>query len=81
MILESGVKEVYQMFSTEIGLYYIDKSRQANDNDNEINFLKAFKYFERAYKIKKSFATINNYDKDIKKARDIFFRRSKTWRS
>ena len=82
LMLESGVEEVYQMFSTYIGLYYIDKSRNSNDKDNNTNFLNAFKYFERAYKIKKTKATINNYglcflngvhvEKDIEKAKRIF---------
>lgn len=76
IILESGAKDYYNRFATDIGIYYCHLS-ETNQCKEE-----AFKWFEIAYEMKKTNATVNNYglcfllgihvDQNIEKAKEIF---------
>lgn len=87
MMLESGADDLYQLFATEIGIYYYELANESQSkSDNENNgfcFEKnAFEWFEKAYLMKKTSASINNYGicflkgifvkKDVRKALEIF---------
>lgn len=81
MILESEVSDFYERFATDIGLYFIDLSKEKVDEKEECEN-EAFKWFEKAFNIQKTNATINNYGicflkgigvkKNIEKAIEIF---------
>lgn len=72
MMLDSDAEDFYQRYSTDIALYFIGK------DDKET----AFKWFERAYSINKTNASVNNIgicymrgigiEKDANKALQIF---------
>ena len=72
-MLESGAEDYYKKFSTEITLYFL---RVVGDNEQ------AFKWFEKAFDLSKTKASINNYAlcflngigviKNIEKTKEIF---------
>ena len=84
MMLESGANNFYEKFSTDIGIYYINlaKSFDYKKEDADLYKQKAFEFFEKAYKMNKTKATINNYgicfilgigvSKNLEKAKEIF---------
>lgn len=83
IMLESNASDYYERFSNDIGLYYINliKKSEHQDTINECK-AKAFEYFEKAFKMNQTKATINNYgicfmlgigvSKNIEKAKEIF---------
>lgn len=52
MILSSQATDYYEIFATDIGLYYLKVTE---------NYLESFKWFERAFNLNKTKTTINNY--------------------
>ena len=83
MILESHSDDLLFHFATDIGIYYINLNKNnVNKDEEEMNYNEAFKWFEKAFNIRHSKATINNYgicflmgigvQKDIEKAKEIF---------
>lgn len=76
-MLDSCEENFYEQFATEIGHYYAEMAKI--DPENERN---AFEWFEKAYEMRKTEATINNYglcfflgfgvSKSIQKAQEIF---------
>lgn len=77
MMIQSGDESCCEIFATDIGLYYSQIYNLSNEFDK-----KAFEFFEKAYKMKKTKATINNYglcylrgfgvNRNIEKAIEIF---------
>lgn len=92
MMLESQAEDYFEQFATDIGLYFIemyeaDNQQRFNSNcenriENEKLSKKAFQWFEKAFNMNKTKATINNYgicymigfgvSKNIEKAIEIF---------
>ncbi|KAK8860760.1 hypothetical protein M9Y10_012426 [Tritrichomonas musculus] len=76
LILSSSADDFIDQFATEIGIYYSMK------NDEEEGQKEVFKWFQKAFTMRKTRATINNYgvcymigigvDKSIEKAKEIF---------
>lgn len=74
IILESEAIDFYENFSTEIGLFYSMKKK--------VDEKEVFKWFEKAFLLRKTTATINNYGvcymkgigvtRNISKAIEIF---------
>lgn len=74
IILESEAIDFYENFSTEIGLFYLKKKK--------VDEKEVFKWFEKAFLLRKTTATINNYGvcymkgigvtRNISKAIEIF---------
>ena len=89
IMISSGFKEFYEVFSTDIGLYYVEKynDKLIKENEEENYSRKAFEFFKKAYENNKTQATINNYgicfmigfgvEIDMKKATEIFNEGSK----
>ena len=79
-MLESGIEDYYRLAATDIGLYFLELSKE--EDQNKKNSAKAFEWFEKAYKMKKTSASVNNYalyilngifvEPDIEKAKTIF---------
>lgn len=84
MMLESGADDFYQSFATDIGIYYSNLNEEASiEKDEKLKNEKiAFKWFEKAFNMKQTKASINNYgicflkgfgiSADIEKAKEIF---------
>ena len=72
IILESGVENYYKRFATDIGVYYSKKQSEKE----------AFEWFEKAFNMKHTNESINNFGfrfmkvfgvtKDLEKAKEIF---------
>lgn len=83
LILESGAENYFDFFATDIGLYFLDLANdEEHRNERDVNCEKAFEWFEKAYLLKKTSVTINNYalcflkgisvQKNIEKVKEIF---------
>ncbi|KAK8837968.1 hypothetical protein M9Y10_035912 [Tritrichomonas musculus] len=80
-MLESGADDFNEIFSTDIGIYYINKIEEEKEKKEEMR-RKAFECFEKAFNANQTRATINNYglcfmlgigtEKNMKKAKEIF---------
>ena len=80
LMLESGIEDYCKLAATDIGLYFLELSKE--EDQNKENSAKAFEWFEEAYKMKKTSASVNNYalcflngifvERDIEKAKAIF---------
>ncbi|KAK8854144.1 hypothetical protein M9Y10_016701 [Tritrichomonas musculus] len=75
-----GIEDYCKLAATDIGLYFLELSKE--EDQNKENSAKAFEWFEEAYKMKKTSASVNNYalcflngifvERDIEKAKAIF---------
>lgn len=84
LMLESGASDLYEEFSTDIGIYYIKLAEShAHDDDTALLYKqKAFEFFQKAFIRNKTRATISNYglcyllgmgvSKNLIKAKEIF---------
>lgn len=82
-MLESGADDFNEIFSTDIGIYYINKIEEEKEKEKKEEMRrKAFECFEKAFNANQTRATINNYglcfmlgigtEKNMKKAKEIF---------
>lgn len=86
IILESGASDFYEIFSTDIGIYYLKLYEQNIQSCNKVENKdmlgeKAFEWFEKSFNKNKTKASVNNYalcfmkgigvHKNIKKANEI----------
>lgn len=85
LMIESEAEDYYKRFATDIGIYYYNLGENCQKDDNQIDneiHKTSFKWFEKAFQMNKSQATINNYgvcfargigvSADIEKAKEIF---------
>ena len=85
LMIESEAEDYYERFATDIGIYYYNLGENCKKDDNQIDneiYKTSFKWFEKAFQMNKSQATINNYgvcfargigvSADIEKAKEIF---------